>query len=96
VGRYVMTEEELARGRQLGAPLGGQAVKGKRPPNPCPCCGRDTSQYTYHQWLGHRGLNEAAKRKGLTPEEFLKNGLTLQDPFPENGAYQQWRQNEHS
>ena len=31
------------------------------------------------------------ERQGLTPVQFLLNGLAQQDPFPENGAWQQHR-----
>lgn len=77
-------------GRAKGASLGGLAVKKLIPPKRCPCCDRDMTGYTWHQYIGHRGLIAAAKKKGLTPQEFLRNGFTKQDPFPDNGYYQQW------
>ena len=39
MARYVLTLNELARGRRVGASLGGKAVATKTPPKRCPQCG---------------------------------------------------------
>ena len=44
---------------------------------------------TSGQGIDHYG---GALPRGMTPQEFLRNGLAQQDPFPENGYFQQWRE----
>lgn len=82
----------LARGRRLGAPLGGRAVANKTPPDECPRCGKSMEGRAWHSYLGHLGLHgfadnhfdgdvEAAQR------HLRRNGLARQDPAPSNGAW---------
>jgi hypothetical protein len=87
----------LARGRRIGARLGGLAVKDKRPPDVCPDCGREIALagYTWHRWLGHRGLHGLADRYfagdlAAAQRRLRENGLARQDPAPENGAFRSY------
>ncbi len=57
-------EEALARGRKIGAPLGGQAVKAKTPPDVCFRCGQRMAGRSWQSrrppsgsYLGHLGLH---------------------------------------
>ena len=88
---HTLTPNELARGRRIGAPLGGKAVASKTPPSKCPRCGQSMVGRTWHSYLGHLGLHgladnhfggdlEAAQRR------LRQNGLASQDPAPWNGA----------
>jgi hypothetical protein len=81
----------LKRGRRIGAPLGGLAVRDRRPPAFCPRCGASMAGRVWHSYLGHLGLHgladahfdgdiEAAQRR------LQENGRARQDPYPENGA----------
>jgi hypothetical protein len=96
VPRRFLTEEELARGRKIGAPLGGKAVASKTPPDKCPRCDEPMTGRSWHSYLGHLGLHgladnwfagdvEAAQRR------LRRNGLARQDPFPGNGAWPEYR-----
>ena len=72
-----------------GRSAGGKAVAELQPPEVCPCCGRSSKRWkSYHNWLGHRGLNVAAENAGMTPEAFLRVALMNNDPAPWNGAWQ--------
>jgi hypothetical protein len=89
-----MTKDEaLAKGRKIGASLGGLAVKNKKPPNTCPKCGVSMKGRKWHSFLGHLGLHSTAERHfDGDAVAALRHALSFQDPFPENGAWQQWRQ----
>ena len=85
-------EEALARGRKIGAPLGGKAVVGKRPPPCCPRCGKDMTGRSWHSYLGHLGLHGLADNHfdgdlGAAQQRLRENGLARQDPAPWNGAF---------
>lgn len=86
-------QEALALGRPLGASAGGKAVKDKLPPATCPRCGKSMAGRTWHSYLGHLGLHSTADRYfGGDAVAALRHALAHQDPFPENGAWQQWKQ----
>lgn len=78
-------------GRQIGASLGGQAVKDRTPPDVCPQCGASMAGRSWHSYLGHLGLHATADRHyGGDAVAALRDALSKQDPVPENGAWQQW------
>jgi hypothetical protein len=92
MGRHVLTEAELERGRQMGAALGGQAVSRKQAPAVCPRCGREMQGKSWHAWLGHLGLHGLADRwfQGdiqACQQRLRDNGRARQDPAPWNGAW---------
>jgi hypothetical protein len=94
--RLPLTADDLARGRQIGAPLGGQAAKRLAPPTTCPRCGRRMDNRTYHAYLGHLGLHGLADRyfAGDLPAAQARlraNALAVQDPAPWNGAWPAYR-----
>lgn len=73
--------------------LGGLAVRSKTPPDVCPDCGRQIAEagYTWHQWLGHRGLHGLADRYFDGDVEdcqrrLRRNGIARGDPAPWNNA----------
>lgn len=83
-------EEALALGRRRGAPLGGQAVKGKQSPAQCPRCGQTMSNRSYMSYLAHLGLHGLADAYfggdvQAAQKRLRENGIARQDPFPENG-----------
>ena len=85
-------DEALALGRKKGAPLGGQAVKDKIPPETCVRCGQNMAGRSWHSYLGHLGLHGLADRyfEGdlkATQQRLRCNGLAKQDPCPYNGAW---------
>ena len=82
----------LARGR----PLGGHAVKDKIPPTTCPRCGQSMEGRSWHSYLGHLGLHGLADRRfggdiEAAQQRLRENGLARQDPYPENGAWPEYR-----
>lgn len=80
------------KGRKIGASLGGQAVKDRKPPDTCPKCGQDVSKRTWHSYIGHLGLHSTAdKYYSGDAVAALRDALSKQDPFPENGAWSQFR-----
>jgi hypothetical protein len=96
MARHILNDEELARGRQKGAPAGGKAVAGRTPPAECPRCGQPMAGRKWHSYLGHLGLHgladnwfggdiQAAQRR------LRRNGLARQDPAPGNGAWPAYR-----
>jgi hypothetical protein len=96
VTRRFLSEEELARGRAIGASSGGKAVAARTPPDTCPRCSKPMAGRTWHSYLGHLGLHgladnwfcgdiEAAQR------QLRRNGLARQDPAPWNGAMPEYR-----
>ena len=85
-------EEALARGRRIGAPLGGQAVKQKTPPEICPRCGQNMAGRKWHSYLGHLGLHGLADKYfggdiQAAQQHLRRNSLAKQDPAPWNGAW---------
>jgi hypothetical protein len=85
-------QDALARGRVIGAPLGGRAVANKRPPDRCPRCGRPMEGRTWHGFLGHLGLHGLADNHfggdvAEAQRHLRENGLAAQDPAPWNGAF---------
>ena len=87
--------EALARGRALGAAQGGRAVSAKVPPTVCPDCGRNLSGYSWHRYLGHRGLHGLAVRYfggdlDATQRRLRENGIARQDPAAWNGAFRRY------
>lgn len=96
MARRYLTEDELARGRAIGASSGGKAVATKKPPDTCPRCSESMAGRSWHSYLGHLGLHgladnwfggdiEAAQRR------LRRNGLARQDPAPGNGAWPEYR-----
>jgi len=88
--------EALKHGRRIGAPLGGHAVKDKEPPMVCPRCGRSMARRSWHSYLGHLGLHGLADScfggdLQAAQQRLRQNGLARQDPFPENGAWPEYR-----
>ncbi len=89
-------EQAFARGRALGAPLGGRAVASKRPPASCPRCGLSMDGRSWFSYLGHLGLHGLADRHFAGDLEaaqtrLRENGLARQDPVPGNGAFPEYR-----
>ena len=85
-------EEALAKGRQIGASLGGQAVKDKTPPDSCLRCGQSMAGRNWHSYLGHLGLHGLADNHfdgdlKAAQKHLRNNGLARQDPAPWNGAW---------
>ena len=88
-------DEALALGRKKGAPLGGQAVKNKTPPDICFRCGRSMAGRSWHSYLGHLGLHGLADKYfdgdiKAAQKRLRHNGLALQDPAPWNGAWPEY------
>jgi len=86
----------LARGRAIGAPLGGRAVASKRPPATCPKCGRSMAGRSWHSYLGHLGLHGLADAHfngdlEAAQTRLRENGLARQDAAPGNGAFAEYR-----
>jgi hypothetical protein len=89
--RYILTPEQLARGRKIGAPLGGRTVTSKIPPARCPRCGRSMKGRVWHSYLGHLGLHGLADKYfggdlKAAQKRLRNNGLARQDPIPCNHA----------
>ena len=89
--RHTLTTNELARGRRIGAPLGGKAVVTKTPPAKCPRCGRPMEGRVWHSYLGHLGLHGLADKHFngdlvAAHKRLRDNGLARQDAAPWNGA----------
>lgn len=84
--------EDGDRGRRLGAALGGAAVKGRKPPDVCPVCGKPMAGRSWHSYLGHLGAHKTAEKWGIgDPSDLYRYLLAkYQDPYPENGAFSQW------
>ena len=85
-------DEALALGRKQGAPLGGRAVKDKKPPDCCLRCGQPMTGRSWHSYLGHLGLHGLADRYfdgdlEAAQQRLRQNGLARQDPAPWNGAW---------
>ncbi len=85
-------EEALSKGRQMGATLGGRAVKDKTPPDHCLRCGQSMIGRTWHSYLGHLGLHGLADNHfcgdlKAAQKRLRNNGLARQDPAPWNGAW---------
>jgi len=85
-------QEAFARGRKIGAPLGGRAVADKEPPPCCPRCGLSMQGRSWHSYLGHLGLHGLADKYfggdlEAAQKRLRQNGLARQDPFPANGAW---------
>lgn len=79
-----------ARGRQMGASKGGEAVKGLTPPDKCPNCGASMTGRSWHSYLGHLAIEKTSAKYGFTPHEFNLVLIGLYgDPHPENGAFSQ-------
>ncbi len=94
--RHYLTEEELARGRAIGAPLGGKAVAAKKPPDTCPRCGESMTGRSWHSYLGHLGLHGLADNwfggdLEMAQRRLRRNGLARQDPMPGNVAWPEYR-----
>jgi len=88
--------EALARGRRIGAPLGGRAVAKKKPPKVCPECGLSMAGRSWHSYLGHLGLHGLANAHfggdlDAAQKRLRENGLARQDPAPRNGAWPRYR-----
>lgn len=88
--------QALAKGRQIGAPLGGRAVASKQPPESCPRCGQSMAGRSWHSYLGHLGLHGLADNHfdgdlEAAQKRLRENGIARQDPFPENGAMPRYR-----
>lgn len=88
--------EALARGRQIGAPLGGKAVASKSAPHSCPRCGKEMGGRSWHSYLGHLALHGLADRYFggdvvAAQRRLRENGLARQDPVPENQAFHRYR-----
>jgi hypothetical protein len=86
----------LAKGRAIGAGLGGKAVAGKKPPPECPRCGKPTGDRGWHSYLGHLGLHGLADRYfggdiQAAQEHLRHNGLARQDAAPWNGAVGEYK-----
>ena len=94
-----MTDNQLsafARGRAIGAPLGGAAVKKKAAPATCPKCGQSMGGRPWHAYLGHLGLHGLADRHfggdlAAAQRRLRENGLARQDPAPWNQAWPAYR-----
>jgi len=91
-----LTEEELTRGRRIGAPLGGKAVAAKKPPDKCPRCGKPMAGRAWHSYLGHLGLHGLADNHfsgdlQAAQKRLRENGLARGDPAPWNGAWPEYR-----
>jgi len=76
--------------------LGGHAVKDKEPPEVCPRCGESMAGRSWHSYLGHLGLHGLADNHfggdiEATQRRLRENGLARQDPYPENGAWPEYR-----
>lgn len=89
-------QSAFARGRAIGAPLGGQAVAGKPAPASCPRCGRPMAGRSWHSFLGHLGLHGLADRHfagdlDAAQRRLRENGQARQDPMPGNGAFPTYR-----
>ncbi len=89
-------DQALARGRAIGAPLGGRAVGSKTPPPVCRRCGRSMEGRTWHSYLGHLGLHGLADKHfggdlHAAQRRLRNNGLARQDPAPGNGAWPSYR-----
>ena len=87
---------DLARGRAMGAPLGGKALVSKAPPIVCSRCGVPLAGRSYHSYLGHLGLHGLADRYfagdvQAAQERLRANGLARQDPAAGNGAWPSYR-----
>ena len=85
-------DEALALGRKKGAPLGGEAVKNKIPPDICFRCGQSMAGRKWHSYLGHLGLHGLADKYfdgdiKAAQKRLRHNGLARQDPVPWNGAW---------
>ena len=97
-GRSMATAAQTAaleKGRPIGAPLGGLAVKDKIPPSYCPRCRRSMAGRSWHSYLGHLGLHGLADRHfggdiEAAQRRLRENGLARQDPYPENGAWPEY------
>ena len=84
--------QAFAKGRKIGAPLGGMAVKDKTPPARCPRCGLPMTGRSWHSYLGHLGLHGYADNHhggdiAAAQKRLRENGLARQDPYPENRAW---------
>lgn len=85
-----MTDKQLLnfeRGRALGAPLVGAAVKQKTAPSSCPRCGRGMAGRPWLSYLGHLGLHGLADRHfggdlDAAQRRLMTNGLARQRPAP--------------
>ena len=91
-----MDEEAFARGRRIGAALGGKAVKDKQPPDKCPRCGKSMTGRRWHSYLGHLGLHGLADRHFAgdviaAQRRLRENGLARSDPAPWNGAFPKYK-----
>ncbi len=85
-------DQAFAKGRKIGAPLGGLAVKDKTPPARCARCGLPMTGRTWHSYLGHLGLHGYADNHHdgdivAAQKRLRENGLARQDPYPGNGAW---------
>ena len=85
-------DEALAMGRKIGAPKGGQAVKGKQPPEACDRCGRSMAGKSWHSYIAHLGLHGLADNHfdgdiEAAQKHLRENGLARQDAAPWNGAF---------
>lgn len=77
----------------LGRSLGGKAIMVQPAPDDCKHCQRK-GYVTMAQHLGHRGLSRAARNAGFQDvEAFCRHVVALNDPYPENGYFQQWLRN---
>lgn len=95
-------EEALARGRPIGAPLGGKAITTKLAPvDACQRCGRsmlsgDGRRKGYMSYIAHLGLHGLADNHfggdiEVAQRRLRENGMAKADPVPENGMYPRYR-----
>ncbi len=94
--RHTLTPDELAKGRHIGAPLGGKAVATKTPPDRCPRCGRSMKGRVWPSNLGHLGLHGLADKyfngdMKAAQKRLRDNGLARQDPVPCNHAMPEYK-----
>jgi len=88
--------DALAKGRRIGAALGGRAVGKKDAPEVCPRCGAPMKGRSWHSFLGHLGLHGLADAHfdgdmSAAQKRLRENGLARQDAAPWNGAYPRYR-----
>jgi len=94
--RHYLSDDEMVRGRKIGAAAGGKAVVNKTPPDVCPRCGQSMAGRSWHSYLGHLGLHGLADNwfcgdLEMAQRQLRRNGLARQDPMPGNGGWPAYR-----